>query len=391
MAVSTSTQQPRLFPRAVPATSLYASTPATLALNLGSLVLLSWGVASQAHVGSSGRHLAATVLLALAVASWLYWAFSRNTAQRRPTLAALSAMAIAGGGAVAFASLADVFLGVAALGAATQWPADRAVIISALGWAAMATSLALTGNPAGWAVGAVAATFAGLLMGMGRRQSNEQAAQRALLQFEKERAEVEAERARLLDQRNHLAREIHDVLAHTLSALAVQLEALDSVLHEGSAPSENVDRQVERSRRLVREGLDEARRAVHALRSAPTPLLDQMAGLAEVDGVTLSVSGQARPLPADVSTTLYRAAQEGLANVVKHAPGAPAQVSLDYEPGTVSLTVTNPSGTRTDSLAAGSGGGYGLQGMRERVTALGGQVEAGPWGQGWRLEVQVPA
>jgi len=284
-----------------------------------------------------------------------------------------------------------VFVGVAALGTSVDWPVSRAIAVLALGWAGVGTALAVTGNSAGLAVGAVAAGVAGVVAGISRRQAQARVAERALLRFEKERAEVEHQRAQLLDERNRLARDMHDVLAHTLSALSVQLEALDSVVHDHGSPPADVERQLERSKSLLREGLEEARRAVKALRAAPTPLLDQMAHLAEADGVTFRVSGQARPLDPETSLALYRAAQEGVANVVKHAPGAPATVEVSYTSESVSLTVTNPSGPGRDALGAGPGSGLGLQGMSERVAALGGTVHAGPRADGWSLEVEVPA
>jgi signal transduction histidine kinase len=363
----------------------------TTLVNLVSLALLIWGLSAQAHIGTSGRHLAAAVLLGLASVGWVSWVLLRGRPRRPVVMASLAVMAAAGGGLVAYGTLAAVFVGVAALGASVDWPISRAVAVVAVGWAGVATGLLVTGYSAGLAVGAIAAGVAGVAGGLSRRQAQAHVAERALLRFEKERAEVEHQRAQLLEERNHLAREMHDVLAHTLSALSVQLEALDSVVHDKGPPPADVERQLERSKRLLREGLEEARRAVKALRAAPTPLLDQMARLAEADGVTFRVSGQARALDAETSLALYRAAQEGVANVVKHAPGAPALVVVSFASRCVSLTVTNPSSSRQDGLAAGAGSGLGLQGMSERVAALGGTVHAGPQADGWSLEVEVPA
>lgn len=370
-------------------------SPELRVINLASLALLIWGTISQAHFGTSGRHLAALVLVVVASAAWVAWVVARSIGDEPLCLALLVLMAAAGGGLLGYASLAAVFAGVAALGASEQLGARQTGLVAAVGGVAMALGILLTGHNAGAAVGGVAAILAGAGVGLSRRQAHERVAQVALLQSEKDRAEVARQRSELLAERNRLGREIHDVLAHTLSALAVQLEALDSVVESEGVASDEVRQHMERSRRLVREGLAEARRAVHALRSDPVPLVDQMEGLAEAGGVTLAVNGDARALAPEVSHALYRAAQEALANVAKHAPGAPATVALDFGPHAVRLTVTNPAhlngGSSGPGTGRGHGGGYGLQGMRERAMALGGRVDAGPQEHSWRVEMELPA
>jgi len=364
-------------------------------LNLASLALLIWGITSQAQLGTSGRHLAALVLLVVASAAWLGWLAARALSNQLMCVAAVMVMAAAGGGLLSYGSLAAVFLGVAALGAAEQLDSRRTSMVAAVGAAAMALSLTVTGHNASAAVGGVAALLAGVGVGLSRRQGQERAAQLAVLQVEKDRAEVARQRSELLAERNRLGREIHDVLAHTLSALAVQLEAVDSVVESQGAASDEVHQQLQRSKHLVREGLSEARRAVYALRSDPLPLVDQVVALAQAHGVTVSVSGEPPVLAPEVSHALYRAAQEALANVAKHASGAPATIALDFAPGAVRLTVSNPmrlnGATRVPGASGGPGGGYGLQGMRERALALGGKVEAGPQDHAWRVQMELPA
>ena len=311
------------------------------------------------------------------------------------TLAAVTVMAASGGGLLSYGSLAAVFLGVAALGAAEQLDSRRTSMVAAVGATAMVLSLSVTGHNASAAVAGVAALLAGAGVGLSRRQGQERAAQLAVLQVEKERAEVARQRSELLAERNRLGREIHDVLAHTLSALAVQLEAVDSVVESQSAPSGEVHQQLLRSKHLVREGLSEARRAVQALRSDAVPLVDQVMALAQAHGVTVTVSGEAPVLAPEVSHALYRATQEALANAAKHASGAPASIALDFEPGAVRLTVTNSlainGAARASISSGGPGGGYGLQGMRERALALGGKVDAGPHDHAWRVQMELPA
>jgi len=234
-------------------------------------------------------------------------------------------------------------------------------------------------------------------VGLSRRQSQERAAEAVLLSVERERADIEQARAELFADRNHLARELHDVLAHTLAALSLQLEALDVTVHASEhAVGPEIVQQVEQTKRLVREGLAEARNAVRALRDDLEPLPDQLAKLAATQQSAFAISGEARAVSAQVTLALYRAAQEGLTNAMKHAPGAATELELAFGPGCVTVTVTNgPSGadTATEGLAAlaSSGSGYGLTGIEERLQTLGGSMEAGPSKEGWRLNAEVPS
>jgi signal transduction histidine kinase len=115
---------------------------------------------------------------------------------------------------------------------------------------------------------------------MGRRQAQDRARQDAELALARERSALDRERADVLAERNHVAREVHDVLAHTLSALSVQMEAVGSLLDDGSPP-ERVRDAVGRSQRLVRDGLEETRRAVRVLRDEPVDVVAQLALLSE--------------------------------------------------------------------------------------------------------------
>jgi signal transduction histidine kinase len=367
--------------------------PSRLALwlNLGALALLVWGVVAGAHVGLGDGHLAALVLLILAVAGWLGWAFLRFHPVPRKTAACLAVMGLAGGALMAFTPLGAVFVGVAALGATISWPPRSAGWIVAASLLAMFISVPAAGQKSGLLLLGLAAAFTGMVTGISRRQSLERAGQAALIQVTEARAEAERARAELLDGRNHLARELHDVLAHTLSALSLQLEALDALVSTGGSAAA-VREQLDSTKRLVREGLDEARGAVRALRDDAGPLEEQLSRLAVERRVEMHVCGQPRTLPPDVTLALYRVAQEALTNVVKHAPGQPAQIELGFGDDRVNLSVSNPrSGSANGSPLKDSGGGYGLQGIRERVLLLGGQVEVGPTPEGWLLHAEVPA
>jgi signal transduction histidine kinase len=138
--------------------------------------------------------------------------------------------------------------------------------------------------------------------------------------------------------------------------------------------------------------MDEARGAVRALREDAPPLEEQLTRLADDRRAEMHVSGRPRPISPDVTLTLYRVAQEALTNVVKHAPGQLAQIELGFAEDRVSLSVSNPdSGSPNGSPLKDSGAGYGLQGIRERVLLLGGQVDVGPTADGWLVHAEVPA
>ncbi len=227
------------------------------------------------------------------------------------------------------------------------------------------------------------ATFAGRFI-LADKQS-----QFMIAQLEETRA-AQAEAAALAE-RNRLGREVHDVLAHSLGALSVQLEAAHAVL-ETTKDHDKARRLVEKARRLAVEGLEETRRAVHALRDEPVDLAEQLAALAGREGAVLTVVGQPRALSTDAGLAVYRAAQEALTNARKHAPGAEVSVCLEFSPHATVLVVAN-SATETVAASelAATGGGFGLRGIRERVEVVGGRVRAEPTTRGWTVEIAVPA
>jgi len=367
-----------------------------IGLNAIWLALVALGVTGQVHPGLGSKHLAAVILLAGAGLGWLLWLASRVWGYERLRILSWVMMAGAGGALATFAPLGLVFVGVAGLAAGMTWPAEKAVMVAAVGPLAALVSAAAAGNNMTIAVWAATSALGGMSLGIARRQTQDRAAQAARVEVSEARADAERARAELLDGRNHLARELHDILAHTLSGLSLQLEALNALIETGPGPTPAVRSQLDGIRRLVRESLDDARGAVRALREDLPPLEDQLAKLAGERSAELHVAGDPRRLSPDVSLVLYRVAQEALTNVAKHAPGARADVDLAFADGRVRLAVRNGPG---DSLTNGSstlnladsGGGYGLQGIRERILLLGGQVEAGPADGGWRVEAEVAA
>jgi signal transduction histidine kinase len=196
----------------------------------------------------------------------------------------------------------------------------------------------------------------------------------------------EQARADVLAARQQIAHDIHDVLAHSLGGLVIQLDAVDALLDSGDV--EAAAAKVRDARTLAAEGLGEARRAVAALSSADEEepsRVDGDAVAADLEALVdahRTLGGTARlvergrrvEVSAALATALRRAVQEGLTNARKHAPGKPVTVSLLWKGDGVSIQLANA----LDGTAPGAGGGHGLVGMRDRFSALpGGEVTSG--------------
>jgi signal transduction histidine kinase len=214
-----------------------------------------------------------------------------------------------------------------------------------------------------------------------------------------ERAEREREeRARraVADERARIARELHDVVGHSVSVMTVQASAVRTRLDDDQGQVREALEVVERT---GREALAEMRRMVGVLRHpeeapalAPQPSLEQLERLVEHTReaglpVELRIEGDPVPLPAGIDLTAYRLVQEGLTNAIKHAGAKRAEVLVRYADGKVELTVSDDGTGKGD----GDGGGHGLVGMRERVSVYGGDLEAGPQPEGgFRLRAILP-
>ncbi|MFJ7629531.1 sensor histidine kinase [Streptomyces sp. NPDC097595] len=216
-------------------------------------------------------------------------------------------------------------------------------------------------------------------------------AQRLLAQERAARV-AEAERA-ALDERSRIAREIHDVLAHSLSAQLVHLEAARLLIEREPAGQfrDQVLQRVVAARSMAREGLSETRQALSALRGEVSPVEDFLRQLVTAEPAEVRVEGERRALTAQASQAVRRVAQEALTNVRKHAPGARVQLRLEYQPDFVVLEVKDSGGRSPEGDLAVSGSGYGLLGMRERAELLGGTLEAGPGKEGFVVSLRVPA
>jgi signal transduction histidine kinase len=211
-----------------------------------------------------------------------------------------------------------------------------------------------------------------------------------------EREREENARKAVAEERARIARELHDVVGHSVSVMTVQASAVRRLL--------TPDQEKEREALLIveqtgREALAEMRRLVGVLRNpeeapalAPQPSLSHVAKLVDQAReaglpVELTVEGEPVPLPASIDLTAYRLVQEGLTNALKHAQAKHAEVRVRYADGHVEVEVSD------DGRGAGSepGGGHGLVGMRERVSVYGGELETGPRPEGgYRLHARLP-
>ncbi len=198
------------------------------------------------------------------------------------------------------------------------------------------------------------------------------------------------------EERVRIARELHDVVAHNVSLMVVQAQALAAT--GGDEPQRSSLTQLAG---LGREALSEMHRMLGVLRlddnangaeREPAPGVRDLPRLierAESAGISASfgVEGEPRPLPPGVDLSAYRIVQEALTNVIRHARADSVAVTLHYRPRELEVTVTD-DGVGSDSN--GNGGGHGLVGMRERVALFGGELSAGPTADGYRVHAALP-
>lgn len=217
---------------------------------------------------------------------------------------------------------------------------------------------------------------------------------------------IAVERARLftrsaqmgaLEERNRLAREIHDTLAQGLAAITLRLESVDALL-DARADPERMRAAIDQALALTRANLDEARRSVLDLRAAPLEgqslikalqTLTEAVHLRQGGRVTFETTGAARPLPTRIEIGVYRIAQEALTNVTRHAHATRAHLELTMTPETLRCVVDdNGRGFDPASIPADR---YGVRGMSERARLLGGELQvASAPSEGTRVEVIIP-
>jgi signal transduction histidine kinase len=260
---------------------------------------------------------------------------------------------------------------------------ETAVILSTLNLRENATPWDAT---AAEALAVIAAWGAGELLRARRQSSIEQAAAATQLRQLSERDAAARERA-------SIARELHDVVAHHVSMIAVRAATAPYAITDLPGPGREAFGEIAEE---ARNALTELRVVLGVLRApdggsetAPQPRLadlDCLLGRMSRAGmdVTMTVTGQPRPLPASVELCCYRIVQEALTNAGRHAPGSAVRAGLGYEEAALSVRVSNGRGSPASGAPArpATPSGYGLTGLRERVEMLGGEFRAGPDGNG---------
>lgn len=311
-------------------------------------------------------------LAGLALLGWLVREFM-PTASRWFVVTCLVALAAASVVTISTSVLGYIagIVCLAALIATPRWP--LALGLSAAGGSAVVVgvgTLVLRADVP-TTLGAFIGLIVAILVGISRRQARTSVArERALLE---ERA-----RAAALAERSRIARDIHDVLAHSLGGLVLQLDAIDALLDSGK--TDEAHARVTAARGLAASGLDEARRAVDALRD-PETSADLAGGIEDLvvthrslgASASLTVTGLPGELSPDAAGALRRAAQEVLSNARRHAPGSATALVLAWTPNEATLTATTPLASGAPS--SGAGGGRGLPGLRERVEAAHGSAD----------------
>jgi signal transduction histidine kinase len=325
-------------------------------------------------------------IVAAAWAAWALWLIGIFLPETWVRARAVVGLGMIAGGSLAAAptrvvDVVPAVVGLLILAGTPIFPL-RLAGAAALGSLLLVPAGALIGSAArGEVLSSLAALLLCALGGLSRRQYRISEAQSRAL-FE-ERIAVEQERAQVagLTERSRLARDLHDVLAHSLGGLVIQLEAVDALLESGRVGAAR-DR-VQGARRLAVSGLDEAKRAVSALREPDEPISAVVAALAETHravGGQVAVRGDADRgrLSAAGRVAVRRAVQELLTNARRHARGAPTTLDLDWEDDLLTVTASTAAGPAGDGPSPG--GGHGLAGMRERVSEAGGTmtVRAGP-------------
>jgi len=215
---------------------------------------------------------------------------------------------------------------------------------------------------------------------------------------EAERTRDEAARRRAMEERLRIARELHDSLTHSISVIQVQAGV---AVHLARKRGEDVPPALLAIQEAGADAVRELRATLGVLRSdedgdgSGLCQLDSLVARARAAGlpVTVTVTGAQRPLPPEAGQAAYRIVQEALTNVSRHAGHASASVHLHYAPEALAIQVDDDGkGAVTDNGTRLSGPGLGLVGMRERVSALGGQLQAGPQDDGgFRVRAELPA
>jgi signal transduction histidine kinase len=348
----------------------------------GVAVIFGTAFVGHPHPSLTGNGLVILISLVVAAATQVTIAmapFRSGAMAAVIVLSAVSCGVLAGYEPTVGTAILLIFVGLSAGANLELGPGG---VVSGLAVVTTAISVLASGQGTGnISLGAV--VVVGFLAAAGRKQYVLRAEEAEMRLADAERAREEHARAAALAERANAAREIHDILAHALGAV------LEGENHDPGRANE----LLARARALAVEGLSEARQAVGTLRTDAPPLLDGLHRLVDATaGATLEIAGTPRPTTAELAVALRRTAQEALTNAGKHAPGSPVEVELAFGPDEIVLTVTDAGAYDgiTPGPLAMTGGGYGIEGLRERAELIGGTLVAGPYESGWQVRLCVP-
>jgi signal transduction histidine kinase len=285
----------------------------------------------------------------------------------------------------------------------TEWRVAAAAAAGAAGVAVIAAAawggrqVTEHGSLLGYAIGAAGSFAAAVALGL------YVAARRRVVDGLRERAErldrekeLLAERA-VAEERTRIAQELHDIVAHNVTLMVVEAQALGAIIHD-----DRVTQSADAIADLGRQAMSEMHTTLRLLRGdsetpelAPQPGLDQLEPLLEQLRragleIELAIEGQRHPLPRSVELSAYRIIQEALTNVVKHAAGARTEVKLAYATDALELTVVDRGETARPPAATEPSNGHGLIGMRERVALFGGTLTTHALPNGFRVTATLP-
>jgi signal transduction histidine kinase len=349
---------------------------------------LAFGLVAAFTQPSSAADLALT---AVPVAAWTLWAFARNVPLAAVSLAIVIPVVVA----QRSGELEPVMFNAALLAfAAARWSRSLAGAAS-LGVVAAATPVlvALVQDPMEVAVGiwVVAIVFIWVIGLAVARQ------ERLVVELAGTRRQL-AQQA-LQAERRRIARDVHDFVGHGLAAVMLQVTSARHVLRRDPEAAEEALRSAEE---VGRRSMQELRRTVAVLRSddeagvaAPVPTASEIPALIEQAragglAVELHTRGDLSRIPPSVGLALYRITQEALANAARHAPLARTTLGLELANGRVELLAETSGPLGGQSASQRERPHYGLIGMQERATALGGEFAAGPTRDGWRVRCELP-
>jgi signal transduction histidine kinase len=370
-------------------------------------IIAFWAAFGEAHPQDPGRYFnhglhlphtpLAAFLLVIVAGAALAWRHRYPRAVVCVSTAAIAAYSLAGW--INGSSLLLPAIAVGTLAATVK-------LYQALAWSAgvlvVLTAATVANNPLGrWGGGVVvfpATIVVALLAGISLRNRRIDARAR------REHAQREAQR-QIDEERLRIARELHDVVAHTMATITVQAAAASQLL---ATSPERAAESLAAIRTSSKEGLRELRAILDVLRraddpSAPPDPTRPVPGLERLDAliagvrqagvlVTTRVEGEPRPLPAMTDLSAFRIIQEALTNTVRHAAAATATVSVTYGADDLQVEVVDDGRGGKVRIDNGAGGGHGLRGMRERAAAAGGTIEIGPMDSGgFRVAARFPA